>query len=214
MIFQFLFKGILIGFLASLPIGPISILIIQRTIKNSRIAGFYSGIGAALSDTIYATAAGFSLSVIIEFISINEMYFKIGGSLVLIILGIIIFLGSPEQKTEKINSKSTPPIKNLLATFLLTFTNPLVIFLHIGIFTAFRIILDATRPMQAILILSGFFLGAVFWWFILTGTLKLFRNRINTKIYQRSNKIAGATIVVIVFISLLVALIHNVGVIF
>jgi threonine/homoserine/homoserine lactone efflux protein len=210
MVFQFLFEGILIGFLASLPVGPISILIIQQTVKRSRLAGFCSGIGAAFSDTIYATMAGFSLSFIIEFIRANELAFKTGGSVILAVLGIFIFLGHPEREVKKINGKSNRPLKSAATTFLLTFTNPLIIFLHVGIFTGSGIVLDISRPNQAILILTGFFLGAIFWWFLLTGIVSLFRKQINTKVYHWFNKTAGATIVIIVLVSLIISLFHRI----
>ncbi|WP_158871300.1 LysE family translocator [Maribellus comscasis] len=212
MIFEFIVKGIIIGFLSSLPVGPISILIIQRTIGNSRNSGFYSGIGAATSDTVYATVAGFSLSIIIDFIRVNEIYLKIGGSMVLILLGIVIFFNHPEKRIEKLNSKPNTLVKNIFTTFLLTFTNPLVVFLHIGIFTAFGVILHVARLNQAIFILAGFFVGAVFWWFILTGFVSLLKNRINTKIYFWFNKIAGAAIVIVVLVSLTIVLIRNIGI--
>ncbi|MGD9978486.1 MAG: hypothetical protein AB7S54_11200, partial [Bacteroidales bacterium] len=63
-----LIKGIIIGLMASIPLGPIGVLCIQRTINKGKISGFFSGLGAATADTIFAAIAGFSLSFIINFI--------------------------------------------------------------------------------------------------------------------------------------------------
>ena len=88
-------KGILIGLLVSIPLGPIGVLVIQRTVNKSRIAGLLSGMGAALSDTLYAIVAGFSLTFVIDFIRVHEMMFQIVGAIVVLALGIHIFFKNP-----------------------------------------------------------------------------------------------------------------------
>ena len=45
-------RGIAIGVLISAPMGPIGMLVIQRTLNKGRRPAFYTGIGAALSDLI------------------------------------------------------------------------------------------------------------------------------------------------------------------
>ena len=63
-----IFDGLVIGISASIPLGPIGVLVVQRTLNKGHLSGFVSGLGAALSDTIYAVIAGFSLSFIVGFI--------------------------------------------------------------------------------------------------------------------------------------------------
>ena len=57
-ILDFIFKGILIGVIASAPMGPVGILCIQRTLNKGRWYGFITGVGAAISDIIYALTVG------------------------------------------------------------------------------------------------------------------------------------------------------------
>ena len=52
--FELAFKGLLVGILASAPMGPVGILCIQRTLQKGRSYGLVTGAGAALSDIIYA----------------------------------------------------------------------------------------------------------------------------------------------------------------
>ena len=47
-------SGVLIGILMSAPMGPIGMLVIQRTLNKGRWPAFYTGIGAALSDLTYS----------------------------------------------------------------------------------------------------------------------------------------------------------------
>ena len=57
-ILSLMFKGILIGILASAPMGPVGVLCIQRTLNKGRWYGFVTGIGASVSDIIYALITG------------------------------------------------------------------------------------------------------------------------------------------------------------
>ena len=50
---ELILKGIIIGIIASAPMGPVGILCIQRTLKKGRWYGFVTGIGAAFSDIGY-----------------------------------------------------------------------------------------------------------------------------------------------------------------
>ena len=49
-ILNFISKGMLIGIIASAPMGPVGVLCVQRTLNKGRWYGFVTGIGAAVSD--------------------------------------------------------------------------------------------------------------------------------------------------------------------
>ena len=61
-------KGILIGVIASAPMGPVGILCVQRTLNKGRWYGLVTGIGAAASDIIYALITGLGMSFVMDFI--------------------------------------------------------------------------------------------------------------------------------------------------
>ena len=52
-------KGFLVGFCASAPIGPIAILVVQKSLSKGHKAGFVTGLGASVVDTFYAFIAIF-----------------------------------------------------------------------------------------------------------------------------------------------------------
>lgn len=66
---EIIFKGVLIGIVASAPMGPVGILCVQRALNKGRIYGLVTGLGAALSDIIYALITGYGLSFIYDFIN-------------------------------------------------------------------------------------------------------------------------------------------------
>ena len=65
-------KGIIIGVLVSAPMGPIGMLCIQRTLNKGRWHGFVTGLGAALSDVIYAALTCLGMGVVVNFVEANQ----------------------------------------------------------------------------------------------------------------------------------------------
>ena len=93
-------KGILIGVLVSAPMGPIGVLCIQRTLNKGRSSGLFTGVGASLSDLIYAMLTGFGLSMIIDFIENYELLIQILGSIVLAGFGVYIYRQNPAKNSR------------------------------------------------------------------------------------------------------------------
>ena len=59
-----IFKGLIIGILASAPMGPVGILCVQRTLNKGRWYGFVTGLGATASDLFYALITGLGMSFV------------------------------------------------------------------------------------------------------------------------------------------------------
>lgn len=201
---KYIIDGIIIGISASIPLGPIGVLVIQRTLNKGRMSGFVSGLGAALSDTIYAIIAGFSLSFIVGFIETQMLWIQIVGACVLIGLGLKIFFTNPAVQLRKQKKRSTSLLQDLISTFILTITNPLAVFLFLAFFASFRVV-DAQQTLyDRFLLISGVLIGASFWWFTLSSLINLLRSKINLRRLFWLNKIAGSVIVILVCVAFIV----------
>jgi len=199
-------KGILIGLLVSIPLGPIGVLVIQRTVNKSRMAGLVSGMGAALSDTLYAIIAGFSLTYIVEFIRIHEILLQTVGAIVLLGLGIHIFFKNPISELRQYTLRGNTHFKDIMSTFLVTFSNPLSVFVFLAIFTSSGVAVHLEQPNNAFFVILGIFTGTFIWWFSLSGLVSMFRHKINLRILWWINKTAGALMVVFVLVTIFVVL--------
>ena len=62
-------KAFIIGICASAPLGPVAILVLQRTICYGQKAGFATGLGASLVDTAYAIISIFAWAFAQNFIT-------------------------------------------------------------------------------------------------------------------------------------------------
>ncbi len=197
-------EGMIVGFSASVPLGPIGVLCIQRTLQRGRLAGFFSGLGAAVSDTIYAVIAGFSLSFIVAFIEEQIFWIQIFGAVILFLLGAHIYRSNPAVQLRRQRRSKSSYLQDFVSTFLLTISNPLALFLFIAFFAGFGVVAPNSGLAGQLVLILGVFLGATTWWLLLTSVVGLFRQAVNLRRLYWINKIAGATIIVLVLVGLVV----------
>ena len=102
-ILDFIFKGMMIGVIASAPMGPVGILCVQRTLNKGRWYGMATGLGAAASDIIYAAFAGFGMSFVMDFITNtqNRFYLQLVGSVMLLCFGLYTYRSDPTKKMHQ-----------------------------------------------------------------------------------------------------------------
>ena len=131
----YIFRGILIGLMVSVPLGPMGVLIIQKTLQKGALAGFVAGMGAACADLFYATVAAFGLGFVINVIQTHELILQIIGGIFLIIVGLKIYFDNP---LKQIRMKKRVTKKGLLGVFLtlffLTVSNPVAIVVFMAVF--------------------------------------------------------------------------------
>src|SRR5215475_5936260 len=80
-------EGAAIGFLIAVPVGPAAVLCIRRSITVGAMAGYMTGIGAALGDAVFGAVAAFGLSIVQEFVAKREAWLLGIGGLGLVIMG-------------------------------------------------------------------------------------------------------------------------------
>ena len=54
--------GLMFGFIAAIPLGPVNVFVISQTIKRDFFHGFMAGLTAAVLDTIYCLIAVLGIS--------------------------------------------------------------------------------------------------------------------------------------------------------
>ena len=163
MLIGFLLKGILVGIIIAIPVGPVGVLCIRRTILHGRLAGLLSGIGAATADAMFGIIAGFGLTVISDWLFDYQNWLRVVGAAFLLFIGISAFLHDPLSGTK---SQRDPEslLADFASTFVLTITNPITILAFLAIFAGIGFTGDkATLGTAAVLVL-GVWLGSLLWW--------------------------------------------------
>ncbi len=200
---EFLIKGLIVGFLASIPLGPVGVLCIQRTINKGRYSGLISGMGAATVDMFFALVAALGLTYIINFIEEKQFFIQLIGGGILILLGAKIFNTNPIKQIRKHRRKKNKLIEDYLSVLFLTLSNPLAVFLFIAAFAGIGMVTSNDSSLKSSLIVLGVFLGATLWWSTLTFLIDFFRKHFRLKQLWWINKIAGILIIVFGVVAML-----------
>jgi cytochrome c biogenesis protein CcdA len=140
----------------------------------------------------------------------NTIIMSCGGIFV-IIVGIFIFLKNPVPQVRKNRTGKTALWQDFGSMFGVTLANFIVVIPYIlAFFTMFNIDITisaegatAGRVVQNMLVIAGFLLGAMLWWFSITSIINLFRKRFRPRHMLTINRVAGIVISVLGLLTLL-----------
>lgn len=193
--FQLVLKGLLVGIIASAPMGPVGVLCIQRTMQKGRIYGLVTGAGAALSDIIYALMTGFGMSFVMRIIDdeFNLFILKLVGSVMLFIFGIYMFRTDPRKCLRPVSKSKGSLLHNFVTAFFVTLSNPLIIFLFIALFNMFTFIIPG-HWFGMCVGYASIIGGAMLWWLLLTYVINKMRKNFGEKGIQRLNRSIGTIV--------------------
>ena len=196
-------QGVIVGLGASIPLGPIGVLCVQRTLSKGRMSGFISGLGAAFVDTFFSALAVMGLAYIQVLIKEHEGYFLCFGGLLVVFIGLKIYLTNPVKQIRQTNIRKRR-LEDFISVALLTISNPGALFLILGLFALVGLKTNASAGSFTIsTVLWGVFVGAALWWYVLSTSINIFRNKFRLKQLWMINKISGIIIMTLGLISTL-----------
>ncbi|MBD5234274.1 MAG: LysE family transporter [Bacteroidales bacterium] len=199
-------RGLAIGMLISAPMGPIGMLVIQRTLGTGRWQGFFTGLGAAFSDLVYCLLTGFCLSFITGFIDRHQLLIQIVGSVVIAAFGYYLLQKNPTRALKTAREATTGYWSEFATGFLLTFSNPLILFFIIGLFARFNFFLPEFKVHHYIVAYLTILGGAVLWWWGITTLVHRLGKRINVRSLKIINYVIGLLLMAMAIVGLGMAL--------
>ena len=195
-----LLRGFAIGVLISAPMGPIGMLVIQRTLNKGRREAFFTGIGAAISDLGYCLLTGFGIAFIAEFIEKQQLLLQLVGSVVIAAFGVYLFRSNPSRrlKAPRPGNDSAPRTSwsDLATGFLFTVSNPFILFFIIGLFARFNFFLPEFKFYHYIAGYVAIASGALSWWFVITTLVNKMRAHFNVRSLYLINRIIGSILLI------------------
>jgi len=196
-IFDILWKGFIIGVIVSAPLGPVGVLCIQRTLNKGRWYGFVTGIGASLSDIAYALLTGYGMSFVFDYVNKNIFYLQLFGSILLLAFGVYTFRSNPVQSIRPVSINKGSYFHNFITAFAVTLSNPLIIFLFVGLFARFAFVSEGVLVFEAVTGYLAIALGALAWWFGITFFVNKVRTQFNLRGIWILNRIIGSIVIVV-----------------
>ncbi len=195
----YIFRGMLIGLMISVPLGPMGVLIIQKTLHRGALSGFVAGMGAAFADLFYAIMAAFGIGLFVNVIQTHEVLLQIIGGIFLLIVGLKIYFDNP---LKRIKSKRRVTKKGLLGDFLslffLTASNPVTIIVFMAVFAGTSVLGgESSGLLRELLVLAGILLGAAAWWYTLSTVVNIFRKKFKLRVLITINRISGIVITIL-----------------
>jgi len=187
-----LIEGILIGIMVAVPVGPLGLLCINRSLATGALCGLFSGLGVATADALAAGIAALGITLISGFLTDHQVLLRLAGGIFLCYLGVKIYQTKPTQQTP------TGDVNGLLGayvtTFLLTFSNPVTILSFIAIYAGWQVESLRGHYFAAAVLTLGVFIGSALWWVLLFLGMTTFPDRFSLQTLGWIHRVSGALI--------------------
>ena len=166
-------QSLWIGLAIAAPVGPIGVLVIQRTLRHGVAVGLATGLGAAVADAAYGAVGAFGVVGLIAWLQGARVPLALGGGAFLLLLAWRTWHAVPPAP----GAAAAPP-PGLLASFAgalaLTLSNPATILSFVAVFSAL-----AGRGAPAVpgLMVAGVLAGSALWWLLLCAAVAALHGR-------------------------------------
>jgi threonine/homoserine/homoserine lactone efflux protein len=184
---MFILFGLLIGFAAAIPLGPVNVYVVSQTFKHDFVHGLMVGLTTAVMDTIYCLIAlvgffhfKFNLAPYIG-------WMKGAATLLLVGLGVRLIRGAAKAAvpvvSEKRTIKSPRPVFGVILLYL---SNPTLYAFWIavaGTATAHHLVTNTGWTPVVFAIACG--LGSMIWYLLLVSYVAKHQEKIKPSTMRR-----------------------------
>ena len=191
-------EGAAIGFLIAVPVGPAAVLCMRRSITVGAMAGYMTGIGAALGDAVFGAVAAFGLSFVQQFVIEREAWLLGIGGLVLVIMGWTTMRHRPRNVGDPVaddrEHRFSTHFHYASSSFFITVFNPLTVMAFGAAFAGRNLAGVGASLPDATLLVAAVFCGALAWWTIICTASVALRGRFTGAGLLWLNRGSGAII--------------------
>ena len=191
--------GLLVGFSVAMPIGPMGLLCIQRTLASGTRHGISTGMGAATVNILYAGLIIVGLGQLAPAVASGGRVLGVAGGLFLLWSAARTMRRRPAAAGLGVAPRPLAAYGSALAFNL---ANPLSPLLILALLTP---LIGAVAPSATDVgaFLLGMFLAAGSWWVCLCTVVGLLRARMNARVLVLVNRAAGVMLTVYGLLALL-----------
>ena len=187
-----LFAGLVVGFSIAVPIGPMGLLCIQRTLTSGMRVGVCTGLGAATVNVVYGALITLSLDKLAPVMtSGGRVLSSLGGAYLLWCAARTLMLQRALVDQSTIVSLS--PVMAYGSAVAFNASNPMSPVLIIALLSPI-IGMSAPSLGEAAAFLFGMFTAATTWWVCLSGGITLLRSHLSPGMLAMVNQVAGAVL--------------------
>lgn len=188
---MFILKGLVIGIIVSVPIGPIMMLTIQKCVNDGHKAGFSCGLGATAVDTTCAIVSAFALSAIGHLIEEYTSPIEIVGGLFITFVGVNMI----RTKIEEKRGRKTYSPRNFVKAATMGYSNPAALAVMLAVFASFKMDMGGQPFIIPFLTIIAVAAGSAAYWYMISRVAAHFGDRFNFKILKIVNILAGTGVI-------------------
>jgi threonine/homoserine/homoserine lactone efflux protein len=190
-----------VGFFAALPIGPVNLLCIRRTLAFGSIFGFTAGLGAAAADGIFAAVIAFGLTWLQELIHGYREWLELVGGSLLVFFGFRAFMTEPHfRDAQGVNTKlagRSSLVSSIASTFALAITNPATLIGFTAMFSSLSGLMGPIGGLDPLFVVLGVAGGSTLWWLTLATLIGRLHHSISDHTMKLINQVSGVVIALI-----------------
>ena len=179
--------GLLVGFPIAASPGPISFLVLRRTLARGWRSGLVSGLGVATGDAIYAALAAFGVAVVTNVLISQRRWIGLLGGIALVVIGLRTISQNPPPR-------SSPKRADYASMVALTLTNPPTILSFSAVFAGLGLRVEAGW-LPAIALVVGVMLGSALWWVVMTALVSALRDRVTPAVTHAIRIASGLALI-------------------
>lgn len=195
-------KSVVMGLSIAVPVGPIGMLCIQRSLSRGFRAGFATGLGAACADALYGLLGALGVAGVVAAFPMLAISMKIAGGAFLAWLAWCIARQPPAVSTSPRETPRTTVGRDFVTTFGLTLSNPMTILSFVGIFAALGPASVAAGAggrggamgATVALMVAGVFIGSAIWWLCLSGATAALRTKMSNAVMNGLSRVSAIVI--------------------
>lgn len=187
--------GIILGWGAAIPIGPMNLEMMRRTLTKGMRFGFTFGLGACTADVTYLILISLGLIALFK----QPIVLKVIAALGIVVLLVFAFVALKSLKTSHsrfahLNEELAKPVKNIaaplwqhyMAGYLFTLINAYTVIFWTTVST--QVVSMSHEIKYAIgYVGAGLLIGTVSWVVFLNTFLHFTRNKLTPKVLIRLN---------------------------
>ena len=171
-----------IGLSIAAPVGPIGVLVIQRTLQHGPVLGLATGLGAAVADAAFGALWAYGVAALIGWLQGVRVPLVVGGA------GFLLWMAWRTWRTaDQVAAPAAPAAPTaskvggtvglggaFASTFVLTLSNPATILSFIAIFGSMASRGPSSSPGWMV---AGVLAGSALWWLVLCAAVGALRER-------------------------------------
>lgn len=183
-----------VGLAIAAPVGPIGLLVIQRTLRHGRAAGLATGLGAAVADALYGALGAFGVTALIDALQAARVPLALAGGGFLLWLAWRTWCSAPPAQAvaQAAGVAGRPGLAGAFAgTFALTLGNPATILSFVAVFGTLGASLGRGAGASPWPMIAGVLLGSAAWWLLLSSAVGALRGRFDARAMRRVNAVSA-----------------------